>query len=183
MLVSKWAQHAVYGFLRRRGEDDGALAACMKEVNETGAMRGPFNKQQVAEQVGSLFVPMPRFCIEQGGKLRAIDHASLYGHNSTVSVPWKLVLRRVDEVAAIAATWIKAVKDDRKIIIQLPGGARLEGTLHEDFSIDDASALMGRLADLECAYKQLASSPAHAFARVVAAYSCGDNALIAFSGR
>ena len=56
------------------------------------------------------------------------------------------------------------------MVIQLPGGALLEGVLHEYFSVDDAKALMGRLADLEGAYKQLASSPAHAFARVVAVW-------------
>ena len=180
MLASKWAQHAVVGFLRRRGEDDGALTACMKEVTETKTMTGPFTQKQVKEKLGPLFVPMPRFCIDQGGKIRAIDHASLYGQNSTISVPWKLVLGGVDEVAALAATWLKAVKDDRSVTVKLPGGTTLRGRLHESFSLEEARTLVGKLADMEGAFKQLAAFPGHAFARVVAVWDHGKQEVVFF---
>ena len=88
--VARWAQHAVRGYLKRKGGDDMAKKSCLKEVEEN-TMRGPFTEAEVAERLGNLWAPMPRFVIDQG-KPRPIDHGSLYGQNATVAVPWRLVL-------------------------------------------------------------------------------------------
>ena len=119
------------------------------------------------EVVGPLFIPNPRFVIDQGGKKRPVDDGSVYKQNATISVPWKLQLGGVDEIVAIAITILRCVDGSRKVRIKLPSGVVLEGTLSPEWSLEDVRELVGRLGDMKGAYRQLASYPGHRYASVV----------------
>ena len=149
----------------------------MEEV-AAGTLVGPLSSDEVKARVGDLFVVIPRFCILQGGKPRPIDDGSIYGQNSTVSVPWRLTLGGADEVVGISVSWLRAVRDDRTVVFQLPDGTFLSGMLNDEWTLEDARSLCGRMADLRKAYRQLAASPGHHFATVVAAWSEGKGEVV-----
>lgn len=143
------------------------MAKCLEEVRSKGTMIGPLTSEEVTARVGPSWIPMPRFCLETE---RAVDNGSVFGQNSTVGVPWKLTLGGIDEVASLAAMWLRAVKIDRRVCVRLSTGEVLVGWLHHAWSLEDVTSLVGRLGDMKSAYRQLASFPGHAFAAVVAAW-------------
>ena len=81
-------------------------------------MTGPFTSEEITAKVGPAWIPMPRFCVEQGESEQAVENCSVFGQNSTVGVPWKLTLGGIDEIASLAAVWLKAVGEDRYITIK-----------------------------------------------------------------
>ena len=70
-------------------------------------MTGPFTSDEITAKVGPTWTPMPRFCVEQGESERAVDNGSVFAQNSTVGVPWKLTLGGIDEIASLAAVWLR----------------------------------------------------------------------------
>ena len=92
--MAKWAQYAVKGVVRNaQGAGDEALKACLEEVVGPKHLRGPFSRDQVTTRLGtSVWLPTPRFCIQQGEASRAIDDASHFQQNATVTRTFKLTL-------------------------------------------------------------------------------------------
>ena len=76
-------------------------------------------------------MPIPRFGLEQGLKIRMFDDASLYLQNATIGRSFKLTLDGLDQLVAIAKVWLRAVSDDGKVRIKYPDGSWREGVLHE----------------------------------------------------
>ena len=82
-----------------------------------------------------------------------------------------MTLGGVDEIAAVAAAWSKAIGKDGRVRLRLSNGVVLEGRLHPTWTLAEVKKLMGRLGDMKSAYRQLAGLPGHAFAAVVAAWN------------
>ena len=96
------------------------------------------------------------------GKHRPIDDYSRGFVNSAFGNFEELDLGGLDEVVALAVTFLSAVSEDRQVKISLPSGKVLERTLHESVSVQQARDLTGRTLDLASAYRQLALSEAAA---------------------
>jgi hypothetical protein len=158
-VTAKWAQHAVRG---RKGTDNSMAKELwdltLKEAVEKGWLSGPYESSEISEMLGSDWVPMRRFGVVQGGKLRPIDDGSEFLQNSTVVAPERVDLGGFEEYLALAREWVKCVGVDR-IALTLPNGDVLRGTLHREWSVTAARDLVGRTADLSHAYKQIAVLP------------------------
>ena len=115
-----------------------ALKKTLEETGSMGTLKGPFTEREITEKIGPLWVPCPRFTVRQGEKDRAVDNFSLYGQNATVAVPWKLTLGGIDEVVGLASSFLRAVGDDRSILITLSNGRELKGVLADDLTIEQA---------------------------------------------
>ena len=57
-------------------------------------------------------------------------------------------------MAAVAEIWLQAVADDRKAQIRDPASRWREVALREEWSVEEARALVGGLLDLSDAYTQ-----------------------------
>ena len=74
-------------------EMDKALWDITMEEVGTGTLVGPVSPKQVVDRVGALWVPSPRFGIEQNGKIRPIDDSSRYGINSAFGSGMRVAMR------------------------------------------------------------------------------------------
>ena len=128
-------RHVSRGEVEVAGEMvDVAKAVWSATLDESakGWLDGPLSAEEVTAKLGPLWTPSRRFGIVQGGKIRNIDDLSEFAINQTYGTPEKLDLGGVDEVVALAAAWVRKLKEtpDR--------------------------SLLGRCLDLKGAYKQIA---------------------------
>ena len=121
---------------------------CLLEAGEGGTLEGPFTSKEITEQLGESWVPVPRFGVGQGEKIRLVDDASVYLHNATVISLLKLTLGGIDQLAALARTWLQAVGEDRMVRIRFPDGKVRQAPLRAEWTVESARTLMGRLLDL-----------------------------------
>jgi len=133
----------------------------VEEARVKGWLDGPFTAPQITDQLGPTWVPMRRFGVLQGGKLRPIDDGSEFMQNATVIAPERVDLGGFEEYVSLAKEWCRCITPDRHVCVTLPGGKVLHGRLHKEWSVDGARSLMGRTADLRSAYKQIAVHPDH----------------------
>ena len=100
-----------------------------EEQEEAGLLSPPWTSlADVTKHLGPYWIPVRRFGIRQGGKVREIDDASEFGENSLVERTEKLDLLGLDEVAGVAKAWIRAVDfQNRWVEIELPCGSVLRG--------------------------------------------------------
>ena len=103
--------------------------------------------------------------MKQFDKVRPIDDLAESLVNATFGATNKIELGGLDELAIMARTMLEAVADDRTVKLELANGDRLEGTLHESMTTEQARALSGRTLDLESAYKKLLVAQASLWAR------------------
>ena len=82
----------------------------IKEAQGKGWLLGPFDASTITELLGEEWVPVRRFGIQQGGKLRPIDDASEYLQNSTVTAPEKVDLGGFEEMVSLAKEWAEACR-------------------------------------------------------------------------
>ena len=170
MRGAKTAQAAVSSSNAKMTQEvlDEVRARSEAEAGEDVAwLRGPFTQAEVTRQLGRLWVPVRRFGIFQGGKIRLIDDASEFGPNATVYVYEKVDLGGIDEVVAIVCAWRTAILDDGTVSVPMCDGSIMACELAEEWRRQGTGALLGRTADLKAAYKQVAKNPAHRWASVV----------------
>ena len=67
-----------------------------------------------------------------------------------------------------------AIGDDRGIMLSLNTGEKLGGILHASVTLSEARNLVGRMLDLEGAYRQLTVAPESAWASVVEVFTHGE---------
>ena len=77
-------------------------------------------------------------------------------------------MRGLDHVVAWAKARLEAVSDTREFALQDETGEWWTGALHKDWSVNEWRSMVGRVADLKSAYKQLPAHPAHAAVSVIA---------------
>ena len=129
----------------------------MTEVQE-GSIRGPYTVEQIKSLVGPRWTAARRFPIVQKEKVRPIDDFSASGLNSTFGTEEKASMRGVDQIVPWSRAWAHSIKDG-KVVLTESGGKVHSFDLHEEWSPSEWTNLVGRVADLKKAYKQLASSP------------------------
>lgn len=93
-------------------------ASIEESMGECSWLRGPFSPAQIEDLVGPRWIPIRRFGIVQGEKLRLIDDGSEFGVNAATTTPEKIDLGGVDEVIAVAMSWSRAVTD-RSVAIKM----------------------------------------------------------------
>ena len=150
-------------------EIDEALAKTTQEELQSGWLRGPFTKEDLDRKFTS-WVPVKRFGIRQGQKVRAIDDYSLLGQNAAMSVAEKVDLTGVDFVATCARAFVAAAAGGDKIGLELSDGEVYGGHVHADFA-GRRLELVGKTFDLKSAYRQLARHPDDAPFTVVAIWN------------
>ena len=132
-----------------------------------GNLSGPFTAEELKKEIGEYWVPASRFAIWQNGKLRPVDNFSEHGTNAAFGAGQKIAMKGLDDVVAISKARLESFSDDKYFALEDDEGGWWEGEIHEEWSKDDWSDLVGRVADLKSAYKQLPSSPAHSLVSVI----------------
>ncbi len=123
-------------------EEDWAVLEETEREEEQGWISGAMTAAEVTEAAGRWWMLVRRFVVWQSGKYRIIDDMSEHGQNSTVASSERLDSREVDDVAALAKAWLRAVPSASDHALRETG-------------------LEGVGVDLKSAYKQLAILPSH----------------------
>ena len=166
---ARHAQRTVLSPSRQKDDDLQAEVwkATMEEA-EDELIIGPLTPDQVAKEVGPLWVPARRFGIRQGDKVRPIDNFSEFLVNNAFGAEEKISLHGLDHVVAWSRAFLGSYKDNGEISLLDNSGTRWNGWFHESWDKDSWCDLSGRVADLKSAYKQVAVHPAHAALSVIA---------------
>ena len=118
--------------------------------------------------------------MKQGNKIRPIDNFSEFYVNAAFGSETKVGMIGIDHVVSWSRAWLEAVKDDGSVDILDNLGGRWRGILHSSWTIEEWRKLVGRVTDLENAYKQIAVSPkARAFS-IIAALDPGSGKVQLF---
>ena len=112
-------------------------------------------RRSVKKALGPLFVASNRFGLRQGDKIRVIDDLAASLVSMCFGAVETIDLGGVDEIAAIARSWLDMIGDDSAVRVVLSDGAVRQGTLAPGLTVDDARSLVGRTLDQEAAYKQI----------------------------
>jgi len=131
-----------------------------KEVT-AGLLVGPLEPDDLEERVGPLWVAARRFGIRQGKKIRPIDNFAEHMVNDAFGAEEKISLLSIDHVVAWSRAWASA-------------GELWACWLHEGWCLATWTDLVGRVADLKGAYKQVAVHPANASVSIVAVQEPGS---------
>ena len=111
------------------------------------------------------WIPSKRFGVKQGGKVRAVDDFSEFLVNASVNSSEKLALYGIDEVVNTARFFMGM----DGISVDERGEPSFSPSAYEGGR--SFRSLLGRALDLKAAYKQLARSPADAWASVLAVWN------------
>ena len=132
-----------------------------------GWASGPFTEEEMTERMGPLWLPARRFSVEQGDKTRQIDDFSECFHNACVTMTDKVNVSGIDAIANFAKCWAECIytaKHDAqgrwRFRLKLKDGSTITRVLHPDFRGD--LGFVGKVLDLESAYKQCPVRPSHA---------------------
>ena len=107
-----------------------------------GWLRGPVSAADLTNRHG-LWVPARRFGIRQGSGTRVIDDYSELGQNACVETTEKVDVGGVDVIAGMIKGVLSAVDPEtRQVSFKLSDGSVLDGQLHPDWSLEEASSPM-----------------------------------------
>ena len=84
-------------------------------------------------------------------------------------------MKNLDSVVAFARDWLEAVSDARIVYMEDDAGGVWYGSLHAEWKVQEWRDLLGKVADLKSAYKQMPSSPRSASVSVIAVRLAKDN--------
>ena len=142
--------------------------SALEEVSG-GFLKGPFSAQELEGEVGALWIAARRFGITQGGKFRPIDDFSEYGVNGAYGLREKAQMKGMDQIVAWSRAWVESQTSDDQVEFTDTSSKRRTCALHPDWGKDEWRNLVGRVADLRKAYKQLPSCPSHKCFAVISA--------------
>ncbi len=80
-------------------ELDAAVEEATREEVGKGWLLGPFTEQELGDLFGE-WLPVRRFGVRQGSRVRPIDDYSMFGQNAATSVPERVDMLGVDTLAA-----------------------------------------------------------------------------------
>ena len=128
-----------------------------EEADVKGWLEGPFSPDEVSDRLGE-WLPVRRFAVRQGAKLRPIDDLRENEVNSCFSSVEKVTLSAMDHVLWSANILVAYFRDRGAYRFTLSTGQVLSGKVHHAWSDAGAELRMSSL-DLKSAYKQLPLSP------------------------
>ena len=156
-------------FSGRWADIDRELVDCTYQEVEDGHLLGPFTEAEIDKRLGSrAWLPARRFPLQQGRKLRPIDDFSANGHNAAFGASEKVSLKSLDTVVAVSRALLESPSDDGSVVIHDTSGRQWRANLSEEWSKESFTDLVGRVADLKGAYKQLACHSAHRCFSIIA---------------
>ena len=133
---------------------------------ERGWASGPFTEEEVTQRLGPLWIPCRRFGVDQGEKIRQIDDFSECFHNACVTMTDKVTVSGVDAIANFSKCWAECIhmaKHDAqgkwRFRLTLDSGQTITRVIHPDFRKE--VGFVGKVLDLESAYKQCPVRPSH----------------------
>ena len=126
---------------------------------ESDCLHGPLTVEEIEKAMGPYWIPARRFGIMQNDKLRPVDDFSEFDTNAAFGSEEKIDMKNLDQVVAYARAWADAVGSDRELMIRDTSGKVWRGRLHDEWSLEEWTKLVGRVADLKNAYKQLPRNP------------------------
>lgn len=141
--------------------------ATMEEVRG-GGLLGPYTAEVITSECGPLWIPSRRFAVEQNGKLRPIDDFSEHNINAAYGAGQKVSMKGLDHVVNLTRARLQSVNELGQFNISDDCGGCWSGSLHPEWTPDSWRSIVGRVADLKSAYKQLPVHPAHAAFSIVA---------------
>ena len=141
--------------------------ATMEEVSG-GGLLGPFTPEEITTDCGPLWIPSRRFAVEQNDKLRPIDDFSEHSINAAFGAGQKVSMKGLDHVVHLSRARLQSVNELGDFHITDDLGNAWSGKLHPGWTPESWRTLVGRVADLKAAYKQLPVHPAHAAFSIVA---------------
>ena len=175
---SKWLRPAVLAKAKKQSDLEIAKFVydqTRDELLKENWITGPYSHKELDEMFPEGWLPIPRFGLRQGKKIRNIDDCKFPGLNTALTVTEKLRLQDVDDVCALVAyaTQIisSAEKRDRSFECQLSDGTVIRGVIHADWGNLTEMKLLGRTLDLRAAYKNLFNSESSLWAAVLAVYN------------
>ncbi len=170
---SVWAnaKAAQASALTPREQDDEELAAAVwkatSEEVSNKLLLGPFSVAQLNSALGPRWVPARRFGIRQGEKVRPIDNFSEHLVNQAFGASEKISMLGVDHVVSWSKAWVLGHRTPGKFQVTDNTGVCWECYRNVGWRHGDGR-LVGRVADLANAYKQLPVHPADASVSVIA---------------
>ena len=165
---SVWAKRMIHASCRKVATDPEIASAVFEETQQQlqdGWVVGPFTEAEMDQKFDGCWIPSKRFGVKQGGKVRAVDDFSEFLVNASVTSSEKLALYGIDEVVNTARFFMGM----DSISVDERGEPFLNPSAYEGGC--SFRSLLGRALDLKAAYKQLARSPADAWASVLAVWN------------
>ncbi|CAJ1329922.1 unnamed protein product [Effrenium voratum] len=160
--TSHWARKAALSSCAKGAADQQIADAVWSETQDQlqrGWLKGPFTEADLDARNSGVWIPSRRFGVKQGvDKIRCVDDFSEFLLNEATATSEKLVLEGLDDIVALARFWLSVSES--------------KGQPFPD--------LKGRCLDLKAAYKQLARSPEHAWASVIAVWSPAEKKTVFF---
>jgi hypothetical protein len=146
--------------------DEAVWKATTAEL-ENNLLQGPFSVDELNSVLGPRWVPARRFGIRQGDKVRPIDNFSEHLVNQAFGASEKISMLGVDHVVSWAKAWVIGHMVPGKFEVTDSTGVNWTCKTSAEWS-KGYGRLVGRVADLANAYKQLPVHPADASVSVVA---------------
>ena len=149
--------------------DSTVFEETIKEVQQ--GWLEPRSREELDNKFGTCWIPVRRFGVVQGDKVRPVDNFKAARVNEALEQCEKLSLDSIDDYISIARCWLNAVSEEDTVMVTLSSGDTLEGTLHSEWRDKSFKSLFGKTFDLTSAYKQLARSPADAMFTTIAVFN------------
>lgn len=178
----KWVREATLASIATSGDAKLDRAVWEETVAERdkGWLQGPYTQDQLTSMFPAGWCAARRFGLMQSGKLRCIDDLSEPGTNAAFGTAEKLSLMGLDSVAGLVRFVHASVTDERMVKITMTDGNICKGTLHPEWSLEEARNWLGRCLDLRKAYRQLVADPKSRWNSVVCLYNPETKAVSCF---
>ena len=127
------------------------------EATEKRWLEGPLTQNEVDDKMGHGWMPVRRFCVEQGSKLRPIDDFCENRLNQTFSSVGEITLKTMDHVTWAVLILCKHSLHEGGMSFRLSTGEFFTGEVHDDWK--HGATFKATTIDLKAAYKQLPLHP------------------------
>lgn len=154
---------------------DKAVWDITKQEVDDKWLSGPITEQELSERFPDGWLLVPRFGIQQGSKIRAIDDCKLPGLNRALSTTEKLRIQDCDDLCSlisfVSMTIRGAINEERRFSISRATGGTLTGIVHASWGDLASLELQGRTLDLSSAYKNLGHSKDSLWGSILAIFN------------
>lgn len=145
------------------------------QEQEDGWLSEPVSALELDEKYQKRWLPIPRFGLRQGKKIRNIDDCKRPDLNAALTTTEKLRLQDIDYNVSlclfIGRTLRHAAASDRHFSFYLSDGSKLDYVVHAEWGDLEKLAIKGRTLDLKSAYKNLFIHPDSIWAAIVSTWN------------
>ena len=188
-LQAKLTKWSILSSNRKFSDDelDKEVYDITRQELEEGWLEGPHTEHTLDVMFPDGWLPVPRFGIRQGPKVRAIDDCKFPGLNGALTTVEKLRLQDTDDLCSLIAFVAKVIgsasESSRTFELDLSAGSKLRGVVNIEWGPITEIKLQGRTLDLKSAYKQAGNSAATLWSCVVAVWSADNCGFELYTSR